>query len=91
MFVAMNRFSVVPGQEDRFEEVWRGRDESVVLQHPGDVPALAAHLPAHVEQPIAVAHLLPQERCQPLRAREVARLVEHARGLRERREDEAVP
>ncbi|MCY4639337.1 MAG: antibiotic biosynthesis monooxygenase [Chloroflexi bacterium] len=26
MFVAMNRFSVVPGQEDRFEEVWRGRD-----------------------------------------------------------------
>lgn len=26
MFVAMNRFSVVPGQEQRFEEVWSGRE-----------------------------------------------------------------
>ena len=26
MFVAMNRFTVAPGQEERFEEVWRGRD-----------------------------------------------------------------
>ena len=26
MFVAMNRFAVVPGQEERFEEAWRGRD-----------------------------------------------------------------
>ncbi len=26
MFVAMNRFTVVPGQEEGFEEVWRGRD-----------------------------------------------------------------
>ncbi len=26
MFVAMNRFKVVPGQEEAFEEVWRGRD-----------------------------------------------------------------
>lgn len=26
MFVAMNRFSIVPGQEERFEEVWRSRD-----------------------------------------------------------------
>ena len=26
MFVAMNRFKVVPGQEEAFENVWRGRD-----------------------------------------------------------------
>ncbi|MEM7238236.1 MAG: antibiotic biosynthesis monooxygenase [Pseudomonadota bacterium] len=26
MFVAMNRFRVVKGHEDAFEEVWRGRD-----------------------------------------------------------------
>lgn len=25
MFVAMNRFRVVPGSEDAFEEVWRSR------------------------------------------------------------------
>ena len=27
MFVAMNRFKVVKGQEDAFEDVWRGRDK----------------------------------------------------------------
>ncbi|MEM6487417.1 MAG: antibiotic biosynthesis monooxygenase [Pseudomonadota bacterium] len=26
MFVAMNRFRVVKGQEDAFEDVWRGRE-----------------------------------------------------------------
>ncbi len=26
MFVAMNRFKVVSGSEEAFEEVWRGRD-----------------------------------------------------------------
>lgn len=26
MFVAMNRFTVVPGQEEGFEEIWRSRD-----------------------------------------------------------------
>lgn len=26
MFIAMNRFKVVKGSEDAFEEVWRGRD-----------------------------------------------------------------
>ena len=26
MFIAMNRFQVVPGQERAFEEVWLGRD-----------------------------------------------------------------
>lgn len=26
MFIAMNRFRVVKGQEDAFEAVWRGRD-----------------------------------------------------------------
>ena len=26
MFVAMNRFTIVPGKEGEFEEVWKGRD-----------------------------------------------------------------
>ena len=25
MFIAMNRFKVVPGKEDDFEQIWRGR------------------------------------------------------------------
>lgn len=36
MFVAMNRFTVVSGQEERFEEVWRGR-ESYLDDVPGFV------------------------------------------------------
>lgn len=27
MFIAMNRFKVVKGHEDAFEEVWKGRDK----------------------------------------------------------------
>ncbi|MBX2856007.1 MAG: antibiotic biosynthesis monooxygenase [Rhodobacteraceae bacterium] len=34
MFVAMNRFKVVRGQEEAFEEVWRNRD-SRLAQVPG--------------------------------------------------------
>ncbi|MEM6627673.1 MAG: antibiotic biosynthesis monooxygenase, partial [Pseudomonadota bacterium] len=26
MFIAMNRFKIVPGQEGAFEEVWRSRE-----------------------------------------------------------------
>ncbi|PID64008.1 MAG: antibiotic biosynthesis monooxygenase [Gammaproteobacteria bacterium] len=26
MYIAMNRFKVVPGQEEAFEDVWRNRD-----------------------------------------------------------------
>ena len=26
MFIAMNRFKIVPGKEDQFEKVWRERD-----------------------------------------------------------------
>jgi heme-degrading monooxygenase HmoA len=26
MFIAMNRFQIVPGEEEAFEEVWRTRD-----------------------------------------------------------------
>ena len=26
MFIAMNRFKIVPGKEDEFEKVWRERD-----------------------------------------------------------------
>lgn len=37
MFIAMNRFSVLPGQEQAFEAVWLGRDT-----HLGDVPGFVA-------------------------------------------------
>ncbi len=33
MFIAMNRFRVTPGQEERFERVWKERDT-----HLADVP-----------------------------------------------------
>ena len=26
MYIAMNRFKIVPGKEDEFEKVWRERD-----------------------------------------------------------------
>ena len=26
MFIAMNRFKIVPGKEDAFEKVWKNRD-----------------------------------------------------------------
>jgi heme-degrading monooxygenase HmoA len=33
MFIAMNRFQVIPGEEEAFEKVWLSRDT-----HLGDVP-----------------------------------------------------
>lgn len=33
MFIAMNRFQIIPGEEEAFEEVWRSRDS-----HLKDVP-----------------------------------------------------
>ena len=30
MFIAMNRFQIVPGKERDFEEVWRNRDTHLV-------------------------------------------------------------
>ncbi|MBK17981.1 MAG: antibiotic biosynthesis monooxygenase [Rhodospirillaceae bacterium] len=29
MFIAMNRFKIVPGRENDFEEIWRSRDSSL--------------------------------------------------------------
>jgi len=37
MFIAMNRFRVLPGQEEAFEAVWLGRDT-----HLGGVPGFVA-------------------------------------------------
>ena len=37
MFIAMNRFSVLPGQEEAFEAVWLKRET-----HLGDVPGFVA-------------------------------------------------
>ena len=36
MFIAMNRFKVLPGQEEEFEAVWRNR-ESQLQTVPGFV------------------------------------------------------
>ena len=37
MFIAMNRFKVVIGQEDQFEKIWRNRDSKLA-----DVPGFQA-------------------------------------------------
>ncbi|MCC5973180.1 MAG: antibiotic biosynthesis monooxygenase [Rubellimicrobium sp.] len=37
MFIAMNRFRIVPGREAEFEQVWRGRESRL-----GDVPGFRA-------------------------------------------------
>ncbi len=37
MYIAMNRFTVLPGQEEAFEAVWLGRDT-----HLGEVPGFVA-------------------------------------------------
>lgn len=37
MFIAMNRFRIVPGREAEFEELWRRRDSRL-----GDVPGFRA-------------------------------------------------
>lgn len=51
MFIAMNRFKVLPGQETAFEKVWTGRDT-----HLRDVPGFVEfHL---VRGPVREDHVL---------------------------------
>lgn len=54
MFIAMNRFRVIPGQEKAFEDVWLGRDT-----HLADVPGFAlraAHGGAGEHRPLYAGH-----------------------------------
>lgn len=61
MFIAMNRFSVLPGQEKAFEAVWLGRDT-----HLGSVPGfIAFHLlrgPASEDHTLYSSHTLWRSR-----------------------------
>jgi heme-degrading monooxygenase HmoA len=51
MFIAMNRFKVMPGSEAAFEEVWTGRDS----QLPGVPGFVAFHL---LRGPVKEDHVL---------------------------------
>ena len=57
MFIAMNRFKVLPGSEDAFQDVWTSRDT-----HLRDVPGfIAFHLlrgPAKEDHTLFASHTL---------------------------------
>ena len=57
MYIAMNRFQVIPGQEQAFEAVWLGRDT-----HLGEAPGFVAfHLlrgPANEDHTLYSSHTL---------------------------------
>ncbi len=76
MFIAMNRFSVLPGQEKAFEAVWLGRDT-----HLGGVPGFVAfHLlrgPTSEENTLYSSHTL-------WRSREDFRRLDPVRGVSRR-------
>lgn len=61
MFVAMNRFKIVPGKEDAFETVWRERDS-----HLDEVPGFKQfHLlkgPQDEEQVLYATHTIWESR-----------------------------
>ena len=44
MYIAMNRFKIVPGKENEFEKVWRERDT-----HLSEVPGFKAVSYTHLE------------------------------------------
>ncbi|MEM8826475.1 MAG: antibiotic biosynthesis monooxygenase [Pseudomonadota bacterium] len=57
MYIAMNRFKIVPGQEDAFETVWRERDT-----HLEDVPGYREFQlvrgPGHDDHTLYASHTL---------------------------------
>lgn len=61
MFIAMNRFKVVPGSQADFEQVWKSRDTRL-----GDVPGfIAFHLlrgPEHTDHVLYSSHTLWRSR-----------------------------
>lgn len=61
MFIAMNRFQIIPGEEDAFEAVWKSRDS-----HLADVPGfIEFHLlkgPSEEDHTLFSSHTLWRSR-----------------------------
>jgi len=61
MFIAMNRFTIVPGKEEIFEDVWKTR-ESRLEQVPGFVNFLLLKGPEKEEGTLYASHTIWQNR-----------------------------
>jgi heme-degrading monooxygenase HmoA len=61
MFVAMNRFRVVPGSEAAFEEVWRNR-KSRLDELPGFVEFHLLKGPSREDHTLYASHTIWQDR-----------------------------
>lgn len=61
MFIAMNRFQIVPGEEQAFEEVWKSRD-SKLDQVPGFVEFRLLRGATTEDATLYASHTLWQDR-----------------------------
>ncbi|MBK1670137.1 antibiotic biosynthesis monooxygenase [Rhodovibrio sodomensis] len=57
MFIAMNRFRVARGAEDRFEQVWTNRERHLA-EVPGFVAFKLLRGPEHADHTLFVSHTL---------------------------------
>ena len=57
MYIAMNRFKIVPGKEEDFEEVWATRDTHLD-QVPGYVEFRLLRGPAHEDHTLYASHTI---------------------------------
>ena len=61
MFIAMNRFRVAPGEEERFEQVWLNR-EVHLLRVPGFVTFHMLRGPKHEDHQLYSSHTIWRSR-----------------------------
>lgn len=61
MFIAMNRFKIVPGREAEFEEVWRSRD-SQLTEVPGFIEFHLLRGPTYDDHTLIASHTLWESR-----------------------------
>jgi len=59
MYIAMNRFKIVPGEEDAFEQVWKERD-SRLEEVPGFVEFRLLKGPANDDHTLFASHTIWQ-------------------------------
>ena len=61
MFIAMNRFRIVPGKEEAFEDLWKTR-KSRLYQVPGFVNFLLLKGPKNEEGTLYASHTIWKDR-----------------------------
>lgn len=61
MFIAMNRFKIVPGKEEEFETVWRTRD-SHLADEPGFVEFHLLRGPSDDDHTLFASHTIWKDR-----------------------------